>query len=481
MAEVVACTGADQGYFLMSCLLMRALKDRAQRLSFGVLDFGLTDRQRRFLSRHTTLLDRPPQMAAGLDPWFYKAAIGRYLAPLEWSAAVWLDGDMIPVGPLDAGIDRLLANMRNSRHGIAACRDAVGSAESLAKTLDVGPFVDRLRADGVPLDAPYFNSGVFVCTSPEFLRQWDAVVQTMPVHPVFEQNGFNIVLHRSREPMELPGEVWNLHGPNLAEAAVSSGGEVRLAGHDPALVVHLTSHRPQDVLTRSEIKIGRQRIGTYVRWFGNPALRGLQLSTLGQFLLESWDELQQFGLVGDAVGVRPAPAAGVAQDAAFRHALTLQAHDEWADADASLARLEQIHPANAEVICQRAHGYWRQDMPAAAAEFAERALQSDPKHIRANMILGLARARLGASREAIESFDRVIAADPQSADAHVAKSQVLVALGSLEAALAATSQATSLAPDLFGAWRARATALDAAGNADQARQARDRAMALIVS
>ena len=478
MAGTVLITGANASHFLMACMLMRSLR-RFTTQPLHVLDFGLTEAQRRFLADGGHLLDRPRRFAAGLHPFRYKAAMGEYTAPLGADAVAWLDSDMIVVGPLTERLDALTAEMRNTNAQVAVCRDTIGTIfDFLSLGFDVRPMVQLLRTDGVDMGAPYYNTGIVVCVSPAFLRDWTALVERLPDHMLIEQNAFNVLVQRRGRPRELDSAVWNLHGGALGAAVVRGDGtDVRLPGHTPSLLVHPTSPNKADIALRPAIAIGRERIACQMRQCSKPALWNLQLMHLREFLYNSWDDLVRFGIVLEAS--RPLPP-GVSPAVGFllADALRLQRAGQWVEANAQFAKLDRFN-TSADVLACRAVACLQQDRLPEAIELARRAIAANPQHADASLVIGSVLTRQGEPDEALAHLERAAAGEPQVAALQVERSRALEAKGALGEALAAATLATTIAPDQFGAWRQRARILAALGRAPEAAADRERAMALV--
>ena len=100
MARTIVVTGGDRAYFLMGCMLVHSLKRWAPRLPVYFLDFGLDRQQRKFLDTICTVVRRPATLPAGLHQYAYKAAMGEFLRPIDRTTTIWLDSDMIAVGPV---------------------------------------------------------------------------------------------------------------------------------------------------------------------------------------------------------------------------------------------------------------------------------------------------------------------------------------------------------------------------------------------
>lgn len=303
MASTILVTGCYKTYFLMTCLLLHSLKRLAPTLPLHVLDFGLDEAQRRFLETRCTVLDRPAELDANQHPFAYKAAMARYLRPVPWSSMVWMDGDMVAVGPIEASLSARLADMSRARTEVALCRDdAATIAGAFASGLPMQPYADALRARGIDRGSSYFNCGFFACRSPDYLQAWDQSAQSMPVHSMYDQNLFNLLLHERGPPTELSAAVWNLHGALLAQARAgeAEGRFAVMVGEERTLALHATSSRAEDVLTGSGLKLGGEQIEGYLKFCRNPVLRQVQDFIMRDFVAESIDDLRRAGVLTQA-------------------------------------------------------------------------------------------------------------------------------------------------------------------------------------
>ena len=270
-------TGTNGRYLIMTCLLQCSLKHWAENFEVFVLDFGLNERERRFLKNWCKLRDRPSRMKRGLDPFYYKGAMAEFIDK-GWSSLIWMDGDMFAVGPLGNALTSLLREMEKSGHEIAACQDddlsTIGRlATAPSSGRSAAPFIERIQAEGFSLDAPYYNSGFVVCRSHEFMRVWSRQTEQFPEHLLFEQNAFNLVVQRRRTLLELPYRKWNFHGRLFAEAEISCDGRAVSADGEPVFVIHALSGNREHITRYTNILVGCQLIPCDFRLCQNVVLR----------------------------------------------------------------------------------------------------------------------------------------------------------------------------------------------------------------
>lgn len=303
-------TGADARYFAMTGLLTQSL---ARWLPTAppplVCDFGLTPAQRRFLEQSGRLLPRPARIPDGTHPYLAKVALADYLAELPdaWKEPlIWIDGDMMAVGPLDAPLRGLCDGMAQAGVTLAAAPDA--------ETADIGSFIDRwpvapfaaaVAATGIPPTRPYLNSGFFLCRDSAALAEIRDQCAAMADHPMSDQNAFNLVAWGSgRRCGVLNGAVWNVHGRRLASIANSGDGAAPIVcGGQNALLLHATSiggayHEERSGGLREP---GGRALPVTVKVFRAPPLAVMQRAFLGDFAAAHRDELLAAGCYSDPV------------------------------------------------------------------------------------------------------------------------------------------------------------------------------------
>jgi lipopolysaccharide biosynthesis glycosyltransferase len=294
MAEPILVTGCDGKYFLMTAVLMHSLKRCAPRLPLHVLDFGVDERQARFLERHCKFIRRPVDVPADSHPIFSKTQLASFLRDTPWSSLVWIDCDMMAVGALEGALDELITRMEGTGAHTALCvDDSKTIARTIAGGLPMQPFLDILAARGIPRERPYFNAGFFVCRSPAMIQALDALGRTTLLHSLFDQNLLNVLIADQGAPIELPARIWNLHGALLSETTLQevNGRPTLIAGGERPLLLHLTSPHESDVAVASGLKLGDRQIAGAVRFFKNPALRAVQDFILQDFGAEYLGEL----------------------------------------------------------------------------------------------------------------------------------------------------------------------------------------------
>jgi hypothetical protein len=293
-------TGCDRKYFLMTCLLLDTLRRWAPDFPVYVLDFGMDEAQRRFLSEQSTVLNRPPSLSQNLHPFQLKAAMARYLQPVNWTAMAWVDCDMIAVGPLGESLTASLRNLVSRSGEVAICRDILPSvADLFLKKLNFGPFARLLEQNKISPTAPYYNTGLFLCASPAFLDAWADLAAATPMHVNFDQNLFNLLIYtRGVSILELDARIWNVHGELLAAATVTgdSGSPTLMAGAGPALILHPTSSRGEDTTSLGAVETKKGWLHGSIALCRNPSLAALQHAVMAKYVARMGDKFARAGL-----------------------------------------------------------------------------------------------------------------------------------------------------------------------------------------
>jgi hypothetical protein len=296
--QPIIITGADRHFFAMGCLLMRSLARWAPEVPRYLLDFGLDEAQRRFFRERGVLIERPADVPADLRPIVAKTAIGAYLRRVEWSALLWLDSDMLVVGPLQQRLAEVLAEMEASQSEVAAC--SVETIQELfAGGWPMAPFAEALHAEGISLESAYYNNAAVVFRSAEFVDEWWRLARHTPIHICIDQNLFTLLALRRKSIIPLSARVWNLHGPLLAQAkAVTDSGEPRIVSGretpESALILHPTSVRDQHhVPNTCAVGHGPRQA---LKLFRNPDLRERQIQAISELIAEDRAALARAGM-----------------------------------------------------------------------------------------------------------------------------------------------------------------------------------------
>lgn len=299
-------TGANEAYFPMICMLLESHAEFSNGHKLWVCDFGLSNEQQLFLKKEDVLLARPPTLAAGLHPFYYKASLSEYLQDVDFETLLWLDADCLIVGPLDDLLQELPENCHNSEF-VAVCRDSCGNIENfLCGCADNGrnarPFEDIMRNNSLPITVPYLNSGIFLARSNKLLVDWFTATFRIEFHVLFEQNMFNYVAYRNQIPVFLLSEERiNVHGNGLNRLGVSGAKhdgtkDVFLDNHR-VLIVHATSANGTASLRCSlDINVGKLETKGTVNLIHNDCIRMLQMEYMSRYMRRKRDLLIECGV-----------------------------------------------------------------------------------------------------------------------------------------------------------------------------------------
>lgn len=298
-------TGANARCFAMTGLLERSLARWLPGIPLWVCDFGLTEGQRRFLAAEGRLLARPATVPEGIHPYLAKAALADYLpAGRAAEPVVWFDSDMVATGPLAEPLAAVTQAMRAGGAVAAACGDAgAASIDAFIERWPVAPFADAVRAAGIEGGRPYLNSGFFLCGA-EVLRRVRDRCAALPMHPMIDQNAFNLTVWEPAGPvMVLDAAVWNVHGEWLGRTRADQAGRVACDGRE-ARILHATSvggaHHDE---RQGALRGPWGELPFVIKFFRNDALAALQGDLLRDFVAVHRDALAAAGCLSTA----PAP------------------------------------------------------------------------------------------------------------------------------------------------------------------------------
>jgi hypothetical protein len=234
-------TGVDYRMFDQLFPLMGSMRRYCPGTRLWVCDFGLTGQQTDLLRRMGVLLEMPAGLGRYNHAWYYKGALGRYVAALCTEAVVWIDADMMVLCDIVPRIRQINASM--GAHGdilAAAGNEAIG--EQIA--VDPAPRYASLVA-GLHPNTRYLNSGFFVCRSSAFLADWFQLCITMPVEKLFEQNSFNLAALTQPDNVRVLNMLtWNMCGQHIGGAVIEASGlDIVVTGvQGRTLVLHATSN-----------------------------------------------------------------------------------------------------------------------------------------------------------------------------------------------------------------------------------------------
>jgi hypothetical protein len=292
-SKTVYVTGIDEKYFLMVLPLLHSFETFCSNEKLYVCDFDLNEKQRQFFKHKEMLLPRPSNLPEGLHPYRNKSAIKYYLEDVEYDNVVWIDSDCLVVGPLSQGVDNIVDGIDLDQPLIASSAD--GDRYEIAeffKRFPAEPFEYLVKKFETPPDNLYLNCGVFILRSQETLKDWFTLSSDIPIHPMFEQNMFNILAYRNFPSIhELDLEVWNVHDLALNDLEVirpkKHGPFSVKLGEKEVLVVHATSYESRAAGARTlTIPITENSaISGPFRFVHNEAINSLFIEMAAAFII----------------------------------------------------------------------------------------------------------------------------------------------------------------------------------------------------
>jgi hypothetical protein len=308
-------TGSNAGFFNTLLICPRSFAERLPAQRLLVCDYGLTAPQAEFPRELGMLIERPPGIEPRTNVFICKAAPRRYLRHgghrIEgYDAVVWLDGDLTLIDVGIADFEAVAHTMRRTGAMVAICPEATGKSigqmiEYFDDTSIIEPFV-RLTADhAIDPSRPYFSTGLFFCRSATVLEQWDQLTLSVPPHPVFEQNMFNIVLQRDLVPVvALDCDEWQAQGYSLDRVQLvtdADGLTKATIGTKSIKTLHSTSPLGDHLLmVNARMTVHHFELrGIFKLLFAEP-LRMVQIQLLARFIHAHGISLVHLGLCRNA-------------------------------------------------------------------------------------------------------------------------------------------------------------------------------------
>jgi hypothetical protein len=308
-------TGGNAAFFNTLLICLQSFAERLPGHRLQVCDFGLNGAQAKFLDSLGLLLPQPPQLAGG-GVFLCKACIAHYLrhrGQAEDDTVVWLDAD---ITLMDVGADdfqMVAVDLTSAGAEIAACGEPTGRniGQTIALFADarMAPFARIAAEAGIDLGLPYVSTGLFFCRSAGFLQRWAELATRTADHPLFDQNVFNVVMHRDPVPfLALDCEEWQAYGPSLDRVSLVPSGHGRPAAHigDKNIKTLHTSSPAQGHLLIANCRMTVRNldlVGPFKLFLAEP-LRLHQLQLLASFMVAHGEALSRLGISTPAA--RPA-------------------------------------------------------------------------------------------------------------------------------------------------------------------------------
>ena len=304
--NILFVSGGDQAFFNSLLVCLQSFSERVAGHRLLVCDFGFSPGQAQFLRGLGVLLERPAACAAD-GVFVCKAALGRYLRQSghrieDYAAVVWLDADLTLMEVSERDFGAVIAAMQQDGAAVAACGEpAGGSLAQVAAERGMAPFARALADESLDGSAPYFSSGLIFCRSATLLDDWEQATRRVAAHPVYEQNMFNVAVHRNRLPfVTLECEQWQAQGRSLDGVQLVAGAGARPAarlGDKNINTLHATSPELRHLLiAQCRLTVhGLDLCGPFKLLMAEP-LRLHQLQLLSLFVAVHGEALLRLGI-----------------------------------------------------------------------------------------------------------------------------------------------------------------------------------------
>lgn len=298
--NVAYVTGTDANRMINTAILASSFQAHMSDQNLFVCDLGMTDNEARFWKNLGLYLPRPDPFPPGLHPWKYKAGVCSYLDTSRYDAVVWLDADMILLRRIHEQVQKIVLKMKKTRASVAVTPDdgnlrVVDVIEHFAdKGKDMSGFnslIDRFRKD---LQQFYLNTGFWVMADFGLAEKWSQVTMEQDDWILFEQNVFNALVGGEDHPvLEVPADVWNVHGDLLRDVAIDQQ-------QSKANILHTTSaEQRHHIENRIEYPIGDKVLAGWFKLFERSDLKDVQQQYLLDFLRKNLTFLHECGLLVD--------------------------------------------------------------------------------------------------------------------------------------------------------------------------------------
>jgi hypothetical protein len=301
-------TGGNAAFFNTLLICLRSFAERLPGHRLQVCDFGFTGAQAKFLDSIGLLLPQPPELA-GSGVFLCKACLTHYLRHTglaQNDTVIWLDADITLMDVGAGDFQTVAVNMTSTGAQIAACGEPTGRniGQTIALFADrarMAPFARIAAEAGIDLGLPYVSTGLFFCRSAVFLERWAELAWRTTDHPLFDQNVFNVVMHRDAVPfLTLDCEEWQAYGCSLDKVSLVPLGRGRPAariGDKNIKSLHASSPAQGHLLIANCRMTVRNLdlVGPFKLFLAEP-LRLHQLQLLASFMVAHGEALWRLGI-----------------------------------------------------------------------------------------------------------------------------------------------------------------------------------------
>ncbi len=280
-------TGTDGGTFAETLILAKTYQLECNKRIF-VCDFGMSKEQVDLLSRLANVVPKPASLSTLEHPWHHKASLDKYADSTDenFDTIIWIDSDMLPLSGFNKKLQDQISRQKALGKKISAARDSNDMSvtkfcnQHQKEGHNLNFFKNQLAERKIESNAPYINSGFFICTDKKILNDWNQLTQASTDNFLFEQNAFNLAVNKPEIFIELDNAIWNAHGELLADVKASKTSDKKLfVNGKRSYIVHATSYRMKHHEFRSiDWSIEGKPYSANVKLFKLPILQKLQLS-----------------------------------------------------------------------------------------------------------------------------------------------------------------------------------------------------------
>ena len=292
-------TGANDKYFFMCGMLLESLQSCFPGVPCHVMDFGLSDAQRKYFEKKKLLLNIPAGLSKTDHPYKLKSSMASFLKDGPSSMPIWIDCDIIAIRDGSKELFDLTNDLTSQNKDFAISTD-----EGPNSTLeDVCNSFGEIKLRSAIANNPSFkerrclNAGLVLFSNPAALGNWQAVAAAQDGDKFPDQNALNITAYRDIDRVSvLDAQVWNVHARLLKSIKVT-GSDVYCEGRKP-IFVHATSAFQGDLMGGA-MPISAKDCGceAFLRLFTNDHLRSLQENQLSAFLRTNFETLRDMGIL----------------------------------------------------------------------------------------------------------------------------------------------------------------------------------------
>jgi hypothetical protein len=292
-------TGANDKYFFMCGMLLESLQSCFPGVPCHVMDFGLSDAQRKYFEEDKLLLNIPAGLSKTDHPYKLKSSMVAFLNDAPASIPVWIDCDIIAIRNGSKELFDLAGELvaQNKDFAISTDEGPNNTLEDVCNSFGEANLRSAIAGNPSFKERRCLNAGLVLFSNPAALGDWQSVAAAQDGDKFPDQNALNIMAYRDIDRVSvLDARVWNVHARLLKSVKVA-GNEVDCEGEKP-IFVHATSAFQGDLMGGA-MPISAKDCGceAFLRLFVNDQLRSLQENYLSAFLRTNFETLRDLGIL----------------------------------------------------------------------------------------------------------------------------------------------------------------------------------------